>query len=136
MDIEGKYTEVMIKWLDCIKENREPVIYGDGSTTMDFVYVKDVAKANVLALISDVKDEVFNIGYQRETSLKELLEILLRVNNSSLNPRFIKESTVNPVKRRLADIGKAKKLLNYQPSVSLEEGLRLLSEWYLRKKEI
>jgi len=136
MDIEGKYTEVMIKWLDCIKEKREPVIYGDGSTTMDFVYVKDVAKANVLALISDVKDEVFNIGYQRETSLKELLEILLKVNSSSLNPRFIKENTINPVKRRLADIGKAKKLLNYQPSVSLEEGLRLLSEWYLRKKEI
>jgi UDP-glucose 4-epimerase len=134
MDTDGKYTEVMIKWLDCIKVGRNPLICGDGSTTMDFVYVKDVARSNILALLSDVTDEVFNIGSQRETSLEELLKILLKVNNSALAPRFITENTVNPVKRRLADIGKAGKTLNYQPLVGLEEGLKLLSEWYFERK--
>jgi UDP-glucose 4-epimerase len=135
MDTDGKYTEVMIKWLDCIRDNKNPLIFGDGSTSMDFVYVRDVAKANVLALLSDVTDESFNIGNQRETSLKELLEILLKVNNSTLEPKFMPENTVNPVSRRLADISKAKRLLGYEPTVSLEVGLKLLSDWYFEKQK-
>jgi UDP-glucose 4-epimerase len=60
MDTDGKYTEVMIRWLDCIRDGRAPLIYGDGSTTMDFVYVADVAKANIAALLAEVTDQVFN----------------------------------------------------------------------------
>jgi len=133
MDTDGKYTEVMIKWLDCIRENKNPLIYGDGSTSMDFVYVQDVAKANVLALLSDSTDEAFNIGNQRETSLKELLEMLLEVNNSALTPSFMPENSVNPVSRRLADISKAQEKLGYKPSIQLEDGLKLLSNWYFEK---
>ena len=134
MDIDGKYTEVMIRWLDCIRENRNPLIYGDGSTSMDFIYVTDVVKANIQALLSDATDEVFNIGYKRETTLLELLEILLKINNSSLRPVFMPESTVNPVGKRLAQIEKAEKMLHFKPSVSLEEGLKFLSAWYFEKK--
>ena len=130
MDTDGKYTEVMIKWLDCIRDNMPPRIYGDGGDSMDFVYVRDVAKANVSALLADVTDEVFNIGNQRETSLKELLETLLVVNNVKLEPEFHPANSVNPVSRRLADISKARALLNFQPSITLEEGLELLSKWY------
>lgn len=136
MDTDGKYTEVMIKWLDCIAENRVPLIYGDGSTSMDFVYVKDVAKANVLALFADVTDDVFNIGSCRETSLKELLEIMLKINRSALVPERRPENTVNPVSRRLSDIQKAKRVLAFQPSMSLEEGLKTLSDWYFGKKKL
>ncbi|HEY6975846.1 MAG TPA: NAD-dependent epimerase/dehydratase family protein [Chitinophagaceae bacterium] len=135
MDTDGKYTEVMIKWLDCISEENTPLIYGDGNTTMDFVYVKDVAKANVAALLSPVTDEIFNIGNCEETSLKQLLEVLLKVNDSVLIPGFKEASTVNPVSRRLADNTKARKLLHFQPSISLEEGLHELSKWYFKKKE-
>ncbi|HVN98141.1 MAG TPA: NAD-dependent epimerase/dehydratase family protein [Syntrophorhabdaceae bacterium] len=134
MDTDGKYTEVMIKWLDCIRENRNPLIFGDGSTSMDFVYVKDVAKANVAALVSQVFDETFNIGYGRETSLKQLLEILLKVNNSSLRPEFRDESTVNPVSRRIADITKARSTLGFSPETALEPGLKLLSDWYFERR--
>ena len=134
MDTDGKYTEVMIKWLDCIRENKPPRIFGDGSDSMDFVYVRDVAKANVAALLADVTDEVFNVGNQRETSLKELLETLLVVNNAKLEPEFHPANSVNPVSRRLADISKAKALLNFQPSITLEEGLELLSKWYFDKQ--
>jgi UDP-glucose 4-epimerase len=136
MDTDGKYTEVMIKWLDCITDGNTPMIYGDGSTTMDFVYVRDVAKANVASLLSEATDEVFNIGNCEETSLLQLLQVLLKVNNSTLEPAFREANTINPVSRRLADNSKAKKLLNFQPSTNLEEGLKELSRWYFSKKEV
>lgn len=135
MDTDGKYTEVMIKWLDCIRDHKNPLIYGDGSTTMDFVYVRDIAKANVAALQSDVTDESFNIGNCEETSLKELLDVLLKVNNSKLQPEFREENSVNPVSRRLADISKAENLLGFKPTVNLENGLKELSEWYFQKQK-
>ena len=136
MDTDGKYTEVMIRWLDCIRDGKAPLIYGDGSTTMDFVYVRDVAKANIAALLSDISDEVFNVGNCEETSLKQLLEALLKVNDSNLVPEFREENTINPVSRRLADNRKAKELLNFEPTVSLEKGLKELSEWYFEKQKV
>ncbi len=133
MDTDGKYTEVMIKWLDCIRDGKNPLIFGDGSTTMDFVYVGDIAKANIAALQEDITDEVFNIGNKEETSLKELLTVLLRVNESSLKPEFREENSINPVSRRLAEISKAKRLLHFSPTVNIEKGLKSLSEWYFEK---
>jgi UDP-glucose 4-epimerase len=136
MDTDGKYTEVMIKWLDCIRDGRNPLIYGDGSTTMDFVYVKDIANANIAALQADVTDEAFNIGNCEETSLKQLLGVLLKVNDSTLEPEFREENSINPVSRRLADVSKAEKLLDFKPSVSLEQGMRELTAWYFEKIKI
>jgi UDP-glucose 4-epimerase len=134
MDTEGKYTEVMIKWFDCIKNKKAPLIYGDGSTSMDFIYVKDVAKANILALESEITDEVFNVGFQRETSLKDLLSIMLKVTKSNLIPEHKPDNTINPVSKRIADISKADNLLGFKPTVSLEEGINELHHWYLEIK--
>ncbi len=136
MDTDGKYTEVMIKWLDCIRDGRNPLIYGDGSTTMDFVYVRDIAKANIAALEADVTDEAFNIGNCEETSLKQLLAVLLKVNDSTLQPEHREENSINPVSRRLADISKAQRLLNFTPTVSLEQGMKELTKWYFDKIKI
>lgn len=136
MDTDGKYTEVMIKWLDCIRDGRNPVIFGDGKTTMDFVYVLDIVKANIAALQSDTTDEAFNVGNNVETSLAQLLAVLLKVNNSNLTPEFKSENTVNPVQRRLADISKAQRLLNFTPSTNLEQGMLELSQWYFQKTSI
>ncbi|MBL7743341.1 MAG: NAD-dependent epimerase/dehydratase family protein [Chitinophagaceae bacterium] len=136
MDTDGKYTEVMIKWLDCIRDSKSPLIYGDGSTTMDFVYVRDIAKANIAALQADVTDEAFNIGNCEETSLSGLLDVLLKVNDSTLKPEFREETSYNPVSRRLADISKAKKMLDFTPTVSLEQGMKELTEWYFAKIKV
>ena len=133
MDTEGKYTEVMIKWLDCIRDNKQPLIYGKGTTSMDFVYITDIAKANIRALLSDVSDEVFNIGVSKETSLHELLDLLLKINNSKLTPKYMPENTINPVSKRIADISKAKKQLGFEPEINLEEGLKSLSDWYFEQ---
>ena len=133
MDTEGKYTEVMIKWLDCIRTNKPPLIFGDGSTSMDFVYVKDVALANIAALESDVTDEVFNIGFQRETSLKELLEIMLKVTNSRLKPEYRPDNTINPVNKELQYFQKPRNV-RFSTNNSLEKGLKELYKWYLEIK--
>ena len=101
---------------------------------MDFVYVKDVAKANIAALLSDVSDEVFNVGCSRETSLKELLDLLLKVNKADLQPEFREESSINPVSRRLANIDKAKEELGWEPKLSFEDGVAktVKSLWEMR----
>lgn len=130
MDTHGKYTEVMIKWLDCIRDGKAPLIFGDGSDTMDFVHVSDVGRCNVLALLSDATDMAFNVGTGVETSLAQLLAALLKVNSCSLTPEHRPANSVNPVSRRLADIGRARSLLGYEPSISLDAGLTRLSKWY------
>jgi UDP-glucose 4-epimerase len=135
MDTDGRYTEVMIKWLDCVKNNTAPAIFGDGTDSMDFVHVKDIAKANILALLSDVIDEAFNVGDQVETNLSQMLQALLKVNNASLEPVYKEANSINPVSRRLADISKAQKMLGYEPSITLEAGLKELSDWYFEKQK-
>ena len=135
MDIHGKYTEVLIRWMDRIAAGTPPLVLGDGKTTMDFVYIDDIARANVLALTSDVSDEVFNIASGVETSLNDLAEALLRVMGSNLKPEYGPERKVNPVSRRLADTSKAERLLGFRAEVPLEEGLRRLVEWWRLNRE-
>lgn len=129
MDIDGKYTEVLVRWIDRIEAGQTPLIFGDGLQTMDMVYIDDVIDANILAMESDITDEVFNVASGTETSLLGLLQALLRVTKSRLQPEFMPERTVNPVPRRLADTRKAKKLLGFAAKVSVEDGLRQLIQW-------
>lgn len=129
MDMTGVYTEVMIRWLDVIESNRPPLIFGDGQQSMDFVYVSDIAHANLLAVRSDVTDEVFNVGTGVETSLNELCTLLLGLRGSSLKPEHREARKVANVRRRRSSIEKAEELLGFRAKVSLEEGLRELIEW-------
>jgi UDP-glucose 4-epimerase len=130
MDIHGVYTEVLIRWMERIAAGDPPLIFGDGNQTMDFVYIEDVARANVLAAKADATDEVFNVASGTETSLKELASALLRVMGSDLRPEHRAERKVNPVQRRLADISKAENLLGFTTTVSLDDGLRRLVSWW------
>lgn len=130
MDTHGKYTEVLIRWMERIAAEEPPVILGDGRQTMDFVYIDDVARANVLALASDVSDEVFNVASGSETSLQELAAALLKVMGSRLRPEHGPDRKVNPVTRRLADVRKAERMLHFKARVGLDEGLRRLVEWW------
>lgn len=133
MDIYGKYTEVLIRWLDRVSAGQPPLIFGDGTQTMDLVYIDDVSDANIMAMESDVTDEVFNVASGIETSLLELLQALLRVTGSTLEPEYMPARTVNPVPRRLADTRKAENLLGFKAKVDVEEGLRRLIDW---RKEV
>jgi UDP-glucose 4-epimerase len=130
MDIYGKYTEVLIRWMERIAAGTPPLILGDGSTTMDFVYIEDVARSNLCALTSDVSDEVFNVASGVETSLNDLAAALLRVMDSDLEPEYGPERKVNPVSRRLADTSKAERMLGFRATVGLDEGLTRLVDWW------
>jgi UDP-glucose 4-epimerase len=113
-----------------IADGKAPVIFGDGHQTMDFVHVRDVARANLLAAAAPATDVVLNIASGTETSLNQLAEQLLAVMDSTLTPEHAPERKVNPVPRRLADIRQAQELIGYQPSVSLAGGLKTLAAWW------
>jgi UDP-glucose 4-epimerase len=130
MDVHGAYTEVLIRWMERIAAGLPPVIFGDGSQTMDFVHVRDIARANLLAAKSDVTDEVFNVASGTETSLRELAHTLMGVMGSSLELQHQPARKVNAVTRRLADTSKAERLLGFKTEISLEEGLRDLVAWW------
>ncbi|KAB0680365.1 NAD-dependent epimerase/dehydratase family protein [Aureimonas leprariae] len=130
MDVHGAYTEVLIRWMERIAAGSAPLIFGDGSQTMDFVDVRDVARANVIAAKSAVSDEVFNIASGRETSLLELAETLMRIMGAEGSVEHRPPRSVNPVSRRLADIGKARRMLGFEPVLTLEDGLRDLVVWW------
>ena len=130
MDIHGRYTEVLVRWMEQLDLGRPVTIFGDGSQTMDFLYVDDAARANVLALASDVSDEVVNVASGVETSLATLAGILASVMDAPLTPEYHPERSVNPVPRRLASTGKAERLLGFRASVPPEEGLRRLVSWW------
>lgn len=130
MDIHGAYTEVLIRWMERIAAGQPPVIHGDGTQTMDFVDVRDIARANILAAKSDVTDEVFNVASGVETSLNDLAAALLKVMGSSLPTQHVESRKVNAVPRRLADTRKASRMLGFDTRISLEEGLRDLVAWW------
>ena len=130
MDVHGKYTEVLVRWMERIDAGQPPLILGDGRQTMDFVYIDDVARANVMALQSPLGDRVFNVASGIETSLLELAQALLRVTDSSLEPVHGPARGVNGVTRRLADVGAAWRALGWKAEVGLDDGLRQLVRWW------
>jgi UDP-glucose 4-epimerase len=135
MDIHGKYTEVLIRWMERIEAGLPPLILGDGKTSMDFIYIDDIARANVAGLKSDVSDEVFNVASGVETTLLDLAEALMRVMGKQLQPEFGPERKVNAVPRRLASTQKAKRLLGWEAQVTLDEGLERLVNWWRANRE-
>jgi UDP-glucose 4-epimerase len=133
MDTFGAYTEVLIRWMERIAGGQPPMIFGNGSQTMDFVYVEDVAHANILAAKAPVTDEVFNVASGVETSLNELAQTLISIMGSTVQPLYGPERKVNPVPRRLAAVDKARQLLGFQTQVSLADGLGRLVTWWQEK---
>ena len=136
MDVHGLYTEVLIRWMERIAEGQPPLIFGDGSQTMDFVYVEDIARANIFAAMADATDEVFNVASGVETSLLELAQALIDVMGADLSVEFGPERTVNKVSRRLASTTQARDRLGFEASVSLEDGLAGLVEWWRGEREL
>jgi nucleoside-diphosphate-sugar epimerase len=130
MDVHGVYTEVLVRWMERIANGQPPLIFGSGAQTMDFVEVSDIARANVLAARSDATDQVYNIARGEETSLLGLAQALLKVMGSDLDVEFGPERAVNGVTRRLADTSKARADLGFEATVSIEEGLTRLVEWW------
>jgi UDP-glucose 4-epimerase len=121
--------------MENIARGKSPVIFGDGLQTMDFIFVEDVARANVLAARAPVTDRVYNIATGAEVSLNECADLLLKAMDSSLPIEYAPARKVNPVPRRLADVWRAQQEIGFQAVISFEDGLRRLVEWWRQMAE-
>ena len=135
MDAHGKYTEVLVRWMERIDDGLPPLIFGDGSQTMDFVFTEDIARANLLAAAAPVTSGVYNVASGTETSLLDLARTLLRVMGSDLPVEHGPERAVNSVVRRLADTTAAERDLGFRATVPLEQGLERLVTWWRPLRE-
>ena len=129
---KGPYAAVIPLFLKALLENKPPVINGDGAHSRDFTFVDNAVQANIAAMFTDnakAVNQVYNIACGQQTSLLELFNALKQQAKSSLDPVFGPERA-GDVKHSLADISKAKNLLGYSPSVSVQEGLKTTFDWY------
>jgi UDP-glucose 4-epimerase len=135
MDMHGAYTEVFIRWMENINAGKPPVIFGDGTQTMDFINVEDIARANILAARAPITDAVYNVATGTEVSLTECAQMMLRVMNSPLQIEYAAERKVNPVPRRLASTWRAEQELGFQAVVPFELGMERLVAWWRSQRE-
>ena len=126
-DGKSMYSGVISRFVDDIRQGRAPTIFGDGGQTRDFVFVKDVVQANLLAMRTPAvgKGEIFNVATGRQISLLQLWETLKKITGSTLAPQF-REARAGDIRHSLADISKIRSTLGYEPEYSLDEGLRAL----------
>jgi UDP-glucose 4-epimerase len=118
------YTDVINHFFNKLDQGQPPQIHGDGTATLDLVFVEDCARANVMALKSDVSGEVFNVSSGRETSLNELAEAILRVTGRpDVSPEYTPRND-NLVVRRWGSADKAREMLGFEVEIGLDEGLR------------
>ncbi|MGO4535816.1 NAD-dependent epimerase/dehydratase family protein [Leifsonia sp. 2MCAF36] len=135
MDVHGLYTEVLVRWMERIADGQPPLIFGDGLQTMDFIFTRDIARANLLAAAGDATEGVYNVASGEETSLLGLAQALLAAMDSDLSVEHGPERAVNGVTRRLADTRAARDDLGFIAQVPLEQGLRELVEWWRPLRE-
>lgn len=136
MDAFGVYTEVMIRWMERLASGRPCLILGDPSQSMDFVFVEDVARANLMAAKSSITDDVLNIASGTETSLAELAQALGEVMGVNLEPEYGPARKATPVFRRLADTDRAEQRIGFRAAVPLKKGLAKLVEWWRAEREL
>ncbi len=122
----GQYAGVISKFLEAARIDEELKIYGDGNQTRDFIHVYDVANANKIALESH-EVGVFNIGTGKETKIIDLANLIIRLMGSRSRVLFV-EPRPGDIYRSVADITKARRILHWEPKISLEEGLKSLIE--------
>lgn len=127
-DYKSTYTSVIMKVLDRIDQGLNPIVYGDGSQSYDFIHVKDVARANVCALRSNATDDFYNVGRGIKTSIKELVELLLELTQCGLEIQH-KPSGLTFVTNRIGSTEKVEKELGFKASIGLREGLISVIKW-------
>lgn len=128
----GPYAAVIPLFIKAVLDNEPPVINGNGEHSRDFTYVANAVQANDCALFTNNREainQVYNIAVGEQTSLNQLFEMIKEIAGSDLAPKYGPERK-GDVKHSLADISKAKDLLNYNPGTTVKEGLKIAFEWY------
>lgn len=123
MNPNGAYSLVIPKFVKLLKQNKAPLIYGDGSHSRDFTYIDDVVEANILAAKSKLSGEIINIGFGKDISIKNVAKKLAKLLDKKIEPKF--GPAVPEPKTTLADNSKAKRLLKWKPKIDFETGLQI-----------
>jgi UDP-N-acetylglucosamine 4-epimerase len=134
----GPYAAVIPLFAEAFLNNKSPVINGSGDHSRDFTFIDNVVQANILCLFTKNKEainQVYNIGCGHQTSLLQLARFIKKIAGSDVDPVHGAERP-GDVKHSLADISKAKNLLGYNPSISVEDGLSKTVSWYKRKLKV
>lgn len=125
----GPYAGVILKFFERIEENNPPIIFGDGEQTRDFVHVDDIVQGTLLALSREgAEGEAINIGTGKAVSINEISEKILDVTGRRELEPIYEKGKPGDIRHSRADIGKAREILDYEPRVSLEEGLKELAK--------
>ena len=133
-DPNSIYSAVIPKFIDALIQGRPPIIFGDGEQSRDFTYVENVVQANLLAMSAEhLHGEAINIACGQRTSLNQLLDILKGILRSKQSPVY-EEPRKGDVRHSLADIRKGKEIMNYEPTVGIEIGLKKTVEFFQRQK--
>jgi UDP-glucose 4-epimerase len=129
-DYYGIYVSVIMKALDNIDKGKSPVIYGDGSQSYDFVDVRDVARANLFSMQSNIPFGFYNIGTGIKTSILDLVKLIMKIKKLDLDIQYHPMSINNFVTNRVGCPQKAYLDLGFKSRIGLEDGLRNLIDWY------
>ncbi|MCP3849373.1 MAG: NAD-dependent epimerase/dehydratase family protein, partial [Gammaproteobacteria bacterium] len=146
-DPNGAYAAVIPKWVASILDNETVYINGDGETSRDFCYIKNVMQMNILAATSqnpEASNQVYNVALNHRTSLTELFHFIQdklksRVSDLKDTELVYRDFRAGDVRHSQADISKAQSLLGYKPSHTIDAGLEEAMDWYvddLTKKKI
>lgn len=129
-DPQSEYSAVIPRFVSMILSGQRPVIYGDGGQSRDFVYVADVAQANLLAAtVPAAAGGTFNVARGASTTLLDLLRDLREILGEQIEP-IHEPPREGDVRDSLADITQARTVLGYDPQVAVEEGLRKSVDYY------
>ena len=139
-DPEGAYAAAIPKFIQALLKGESPVIHGDGSQSRDFTYIDNVIQINVLAASTENPEafnQVYNVAYGERKDLNTLFnliknELSKRIPEIKNIDALYGDARKGDVKHSLADISKAKRLLDYNPQFDLEEGMSLAIDWYIQ----
>ena len=118
-----EYAGVITKFIERLKEGKSPIIFGKGSQIRDFIYVNDVAEANLMAMNCNESNLLVNIGSGKAISILELANMMIKISGIELNPTFTK-SLQGDIEKSHADVSLAKRLLGWKSEITLQEWLK------------
>ena len=124
------YANLITQFLWDMQKGEQPVVFGDGKQTRDFTYVDDVVEANMLAMKSQVKFGIYNVGTGSSITINEMIAMLGRKLGKDIKPRYVENKIKNYVQDTLADTGKAEKDLGFKAKVGLEQGIEKIIAYY------
>ena len=125
-EAKKEYANLISQFLWSLKNNEQPVVYGDGSQTRDFIYVEDVVNACNLAMNSEIDCDVFNVGTGKNYSLNEIIDMLNEMLGTSVRAKYVDNPIKNYVKDTLADTTKAKEKLGFEARYNVRDGIKKL----------